>query len=62
MKENCKRCGRLLKTAESIAKGYGSICKKKQDAADAEFLKIQITIFEELDYQDKVRRSKKTIG
>lgn len=50
--ESCKRCGRPLKSAESIAKGYGSICKKKQDAADAEFLKIQINIFEELEYQE----------
>ena len=56
VKENCKRCSRPLKAAESIAKGYGLACKKKQDAADAEFLKIQITIFEELEYQDNLRK------
>lgn len=56
MADNCKRCGRPLKSLGSIAKGYGPICKKKQDAADAEFLKIQITIFEELEYQEKVRK------
>lgn len=55
MAENCKRCGRPLKTAESIAKGYGAICKKKKDVADAEFLKIQITIFDEFEYQEKMR-------
>lgn len=56
MADNCKRCGRPLKTVESIAKGYGPACKKKQDAADAEFRKIQITIFEELEYQDNLRK------
>lgn len=53
---NCKRCGRPLKNDRSRAQEYGLTCKKKQDAADAEFLKIQITIFEELEYQEKVRR------
>lgn len=48
----CKRCGKILKTHKSIEIGMGAICKKKQDAADAEFLKLQITIFEELQYQE----------
>lgn len=51
---NCKRCGRELKTPESIKRGYGLICKKKQDAADAEFLKLQVTIDEELEYQEAI--------
>lgn len=50
----CKRCKRPLKTPESIKRGYGLICKKKQDAADAEFLKLQITIDEEIEYQKRV--------
>lgn len=53
---NCKRCGRPLKNDKSVAQEFGPTCKKKQEAADAEFLKIQITIFEELEYQEKVRR------
>ena len=52
----CNRCNRPLKTARSIAMGYGPTCKKKQDAADAEFLKIQITMFEELEYQENLRK------
>lgn len=47
----CKRCNRPLKTLKSIKTGYGSNCKKKQEEADAEFLRIQITIDEELEYQ-----------
>lgn len=54
--KNCKRCGRPLICVKSVAKEYGPTCKKKQDVADAEFLKIQITIFEEIDYQEKVRQ------
>lgn len=46
---HCKRCGRELKTPESIKRGYGLICKKKQDAADAEFLKLQVTIDEVIE-------------
>ena len=53
---NCKRCGRELKSDISTVQGYGPVCKKKQEAADAEFLRIQITIDEELAYQDKVRK------
>ncbi len=52
----CKRCNRKLKTQKSIATGYGPTCKKKQDEADVEFLKIQIIIDEELAYQEKVKR------
>lgn len=52
----CKRCGRQLKSDSSVAKGYGPTCKKKYDAAEAEFLKIQITIFDEFEYQEKVRK------
>ncbi len=51
----CKRCNRPLKTEKSLEVGYGPVCKKKQDAADAEFLKMQVTIFEELEYQERVR-------
>lgn len=50
----CKRCKKPLKTLKSIEVGYGPICKKKQDAADAEFLKKQITIFEVFEHQEKV--------
>ena len=28
-KTKCKRCGRVLKSKESIAKGYGTTCYKK---------------------------------
>jgi len=48
----CKRCSKPLKTLKSIEIGMGPVCKKKQDAADAEFLKLQITIDEELQYQE----------
>ena len=48
----CGKCGKPLKTAKSIEVGMGPVCKKKQDAADAEFLKLQITIDEVLEYQE----------
>ncbi len=51
----CKRCSRPLETPESIQRGYGLVCKKKQDAADAEFERIQITIDEEIKYQTAVK-------
>lgn len=44
--ETCGRCGRKLKTKKSIEDGYGPVCKKKKEAADAEFEKIQVTIDE----------------
>lgn len=50
----CKRCSKPLKTLLSIKVGYGPVCKKKQDAADAEFAKVQITIDEEIEYQERV--------
>lgn len=40
----CKRCGRKLKTQKSIEDGYGPVCKRKHEEAEAEFLKRQITI------------------
>ncbi len=52
----CERCGRPLKTPQSLKVGFGSICKKKHDAAEAEFLKIQVTIDEELAYLERVKR------
>lgn len=27
--EQCKRCGRKLKTVKSMAEGFGPVCKKK---------------------------------
>lgn len=48
---NCGRCGRKLKTQKSIEIGFGPVCKKKHEAAEAEFLKRQVTIDEELEYQ-----------
>lgn len=53
---NCKRCNRPLKTHKSIENGYGPVCKRKNDAAEAEFLKRQVTIDEELEYQEMVAR------
>lgn len=50
----CKLCGKTLKTAESIEIGMGPVCKKKQDAADAEFEKKQVTIFEVFEHQERV--------
>lgn len=52
----CNRCNRKLKTLKSIEAGYGPTCKRKQEEADAEFLRIQITMDEELAYQEKVKR------
>lgn len=46
---NCKRCGKPLKTGKSIDVGYGPVCKRKQDAADAEFEKVQVTIDEVIE-------------
>ncbi|MGF7014262.1 DUF6011 domain-containing protein [Ornithinibacillus bavariensis] len=51
----CKRCNRPLKTTKSIEVGFGPVCKKKHDEAEAEFLKRQVTIDEELTYQEKLR-------
>lgn len=50
----CKRCKKPLKTSRSIEVGMGPVCKKKQDAADAEFEKKQVTIFEVFEHQQKV--------
>lgn len=52
----CKRCNRPLKTTKSIDDGYGPVCKKKHEEAEAEFLRLQVTIDEELEYQKKVAR------
>ena len=52
----CKRCGRKLKTPKSIEVGFGPVCKKKHDEAEAEFLKRQVTIDEEIAYQERVAR------
>ncbi|MEN2468213.1 DUF6011 domain-containing protein [Ornithinibacillus sp. JPR2-1] len=51
----CKRCNRKLKTQKSIEVGFGPVCKKKHDEAEAEFLKMQVTIDDELQYQEKMR-------
>jgi len=32
----CRRCGRPLKTPESIAAGIGPVCARKEKAADVE--------------------------
>lgn len=42
--EYCKRCNRRLKDEKSIAEGFGRTCKKKFEAEEAEFQRIQITI------------------
>ncbi|WP_199083904.1 MULTISPECIES: DUF6011 domain-containing protein [unclassified Sporosarcina] len=52
----CKRCNKPLKTSESIQVGFGPVCKRKHDEAEAEFLKRQITLDEEIEYQLKVAR------
>ena len=52
----CKRCNKPLKTRRSIEIGFGPICKKKHDEAEAEFLKLQVTIDDEMEYQKKVAR------
>ncbi len=53
---NCKRCNRRLKTRKSMEIGFGPVCKRKHDEAEAEFLKKQITIDEELAYQERMAR------
>ncbi|BAQ11329.1 hypothetical protein OXB_2858 [Bacillus sp. OxB-1] len=50
----CKRCNRKLKTQKSIDVGFGPVCKKKHDEAEAEFLKLQVTIDEEMAYQERI--------
>lgn len=52
----CKRCNRPLKTPRSIEVGFGPVCKRKHDEAEAEFLKRQVTIDEEIAYQERVAR------
>lgn len=52
----CGRCNRKLKTAKSIADGFGPVCKKKHEEAEAEFLKRQITLDEEMEYQQAVAK------
>lgn len=42
--DECKRCGRKLKTQKSIEDGYGLVCKQKHEEAEVEFLKRQITM------------------
>jgi hypothetical protein len=51
----CNRCNRPLKTQKSIDVGYGPVCKRKHQEAEEEFLKRQVTIDEELEYQEKMR-------
>ena len=43
----CKRCGGLLTSSEAIKNGYGSCClrKMKQEEAQKEALKDQLTLF-----------------
>jgi hypothetical protein len=43
-------------TVRSIDIGYGPVCKRKHEEAEAEFLKKQVTIDEELAYREKVAR------
>ncbi|MHC8517013.1 DUF6011 domain-containing protein [Sporosarcina sp. ITBMC105] len=52
----CKRCNKPLKTPKSIAVGFGPVCKRKHDEAEAEFLKRQVTIDEEIAYQERMAR------
>ncbi len=55
MMSNCKRCGKPLKSDKSIRNGYGAVCKRKQTAeAEAEFERIQITIFELIEYPERM--------
>ncbi len=44
----CKRCGKKLKSQQSIRDGMGTLCSKKtkEEEAYLEFLKIQMTIFD----------------
>lgn len=43
MYTHCLRCGRELKNEKAMEIGYGKVCKKKKEIADAEFSKRQIT-------------------
>lgn len=52
----CKRCNKPLKTPKSISVGFGPVCKRKHDEAEAEFLKRQVTIEEEIAYQERMAR------
>lgn len=47
-KKLCKRCGRELKSKESIERGYGYKCHKKhlKEESDAEFERNQTKIDE----------------
>ncbi|WP_313893881.1 DUF6011 domain-containing protein [Psychrobacillus sp.] len=51
----CKRCNRPLRTQKSIDTGFGQVCKRKHDEAEEEFLKRQITVDDELEYQSKMK-------
>lgn len=44
----CKRCGRILTNAESVERGLGCQCAKKQKAAELERAPIpgQIDVYE----------------
>lgn len=44
--EQCKRCGRKLKTVKSMADGFGPVCKKKFEAGKAS---KQLTLEEEIE-------------
>jgi len=50
----CKRCNKKLKTPRSIEVGFGPVCKRKHDEAEAEFLKRQVTIDEVFEYQERI--------
>ena len=43
-----------MKTPRSIEVGFGPVCKRKHDEAEAEFLKLQVTIDEEIAYQERI--------
>lgn len=47
----CKRCGGLLTSAQAVADGYGHVCKLRaaQDKANAEFEKLQIGMFDNIE-------------
>ncbi len=51
----CKRCNRPLEIQKSIDIGFGPVCKKMHDEAEEEFLKLQITVNDELEYQTKMK-------
>ncbi|MFW9971906.1 MAG: DUF6011 domain-containing protein [Candidatus Odinarchaeota archaeon] len=44
----CKRCGRILKSAESIKRGYGKTCYKIIELSEPEQPQINNEILEEL--------------